>query len=355
MRSIAIITYLAFFVLGPTLAQDILIDFVNGPSEIDSWAPLIDTLEFYGATVHYVENESWVNLLEMDGVWIVCLNTYYDDATKSALQDFSRNGGRIIVYSTDGHWWTNDLIMDSEWRTTMELLDTMPIGPVSPETSRCIIPLPPLTDGVNSLLFSGWPYIVHCGEHAFPFVFIDSSCSQSCAAISYPFLHEDNCSSFIVLVLGAYGLHWGGCNPDLHFWLDAGRFNSNLLLCAAGVPGYELEPGAIPGGGNACAEIPEEYHCTRAPNPFTPNSDGINDYVQFEYPELFYRTADIFIYNIHNHEVKQINVPEGANAKTAARWLGDDNNGNPLPQGLYIYVIESGGEIVCEGTVVIAR
>jgi hypothetical protein len=58
---------------------------------------------------------------------------------------------------------------------------------------------------------------------------------------------------------------------------------------------------------------------------------------------------------MHGHEVRKINIPTGANAKAAAKWDGKDNNGNAVTQGLFIYTIESGGEVVCEGTITIAR
>ncbi len=53
--------------------------------------------------------------------------------------------------------------------------------------------------------------------------------------------------------------------------------------------------------------------------------------------------------------MKEFAVPISPEANDYARWRGLDKNNNPLPQGIYIYVIESNGEIVCEGTVIIAR
>jgi len=53
--------------------------------------------------------------------------------------------------------------------------------------------------------------------------------------------------------------------------------------------------------------------------------------------------------------VKRISVPTGGAAKVAARWDGTDEDGNPLPPGLYVYIITVRGELVCEGTVTLAR
>ena len=51
----------------------------------------------------------------------------------------------------------------------------------------------------------------------------------------------------------------------------------------------------------------------------------------------------------------KFSVTFGAKSKTEAVWDGTDRFGRPLPQGLYIYVIEVDGEVVCEGTITIAR
>jgi len=95
--------------------------------------------------------------------------------------------------------------------------------------------------------------------------------------------------------------------------------------------------------------------CQRMPNPFSPNYDNINDYVYFTFPNIFFEEATIYIYNLHNIKINEIHVPSGEIAKECARWSGLDTDGNPMPQGLYIYLIETSGEIVCEGTVTIAR
>jgi len=100
---------------------------------------------------------------------------------------------------------------------------------------------------------------------------------------------------------------------------------------------------------------PNIYGCGRIPNPFTPNDDGINDFCQFSFPEMELRDASIFIYDIHNSNIRTIDVPDGFGAKLDAQWNGKDDDGNSLPQGLYIWIIEANGEIICEGTVTIAR
>ncbi len=98
-----------------------------------------------------------------------------------------------------------------------------------------------------------------------------------------------------------------------------------------------------------------QTNCERIPNPFTPNGDGINDYVQFVYPEMYRLEGTISIYDIRNTKVKEIKAPPGSSSPIAARWDGTDSSGKPLPQGLYIYIIKTEKVVVCEGTVILTR
>jgi len=97
------------------------------------------------------------------------------------------------------------------------------------------------------------------------------------------------------------------------------------------------------------------FECDRRPNPFTPNGDGTNDFVQFAFSRMGYEAGTIYVYDLHGVEIWRTSIPIGGESKQNACWSGRDSNNNPLRQGLYIYLIESGGEIVCEGTVTIAR
>ncbi len=106
---------------------------------------------------------------------------------------------------------------------------------------------------------------------------------------------------------------------------------------------------------NFSIQYEQTFACIVCPNPFTPNNDGINDYAQFEFEGMEQNEGMIYIFDIHGHKVKSIDVPEGTNAKINARWYGRDKNDKPLPQGLYLFTIESDGETVCEGTITIAR
>jgi len=109
------------------------------------------------------------------------------------------------------------------------------------------------------------------------------------------------------------------------------------------------------GGEIVIPDCPCPHRCERFPNPITPNFDAINDFAQFEFDGIFVKPARIHIFDIHGHEIRTIDVPAGLSAKQHARWDGTDDGGNPVPEGVYIYTIEVTGEIVCEGTVTVAR
>ncbi|MCD6596015.1 FG-GAP repeat protein [bacterium] len=95
--------------------------------------------------------------------------------------------------------------------------------------------------------------------------------------------------------------------------------------------------------------------CRRIPNPFTPNLDGRNDFCQFAFPDMGDIDGTIYIFDNYGIEVKEIEIPAGSKAKELARWRGIDSKGKSVPQGVYTYIIEVGSDVVCEGTVTIAR
>ncbi len=101
--------------------------------------------------------------------------------------------------------------------------------------------------------------------------------------------------------------------------------------------------------------LPPIIGCARIPNPFTPNGDGINDLCYFSAPGFGYEEGTIYIYDLHGVLLRSIDVPAGFGWKGFAAWDGRDSTGNDVPEGLYLYIVEVGGEIVCEGTVALAR
>jgi len=95
--------------------------------------------------------------------------------------------------------------------------------------------------------------------------------------------------------------------------------------------------------------IEPETSCMAKPNPFTPNDDGINDFVFFDYPRSYIRPAEMKIFSLDNIEVFSDEI------QGVSSWDGIDNFGRPLRNGLYIYMIISDGRVVCNGTVLLLR
>lgn len=103
--------------------------------------------------------------------------------------------------------------------------------------------------------------------------------------------------------------------------------------------------------------IEPEVKCDASPKPITPNNDGHNDRVVFKYPNMFSEDAEIVIYDVQSREVyrKKITHSTFGGSGGTNVWDGTDSNGKLLPQGVYIYVITVNGDVVCNGTVAIAR
>ncbi len=105
--------------------------------------------------------------------------------------------------------------------------------------------------------------------------------------------------------------------------------------------------------------IEPDVDCIVFPNPFTPdNSPGVNDVAVFNYPFMFSEKAELVIYTVRNVEVyrAEINMVDKDIVEYGPRsWDGRGTDGKLLPEGLYIYLIIKEGEVVCNGTVVLAR
>ncbi len=103
--------------------------------------------------------------------------------------------------------------------------------------------------------------------------------------------------------------------------------------------------------------IEPTIQCYAQPNPFTPNLDGYNDRAIFGYPFMFSEPATIKIFTRRKellYEKEMEPIAEYTNADFRA-WDGRDNNGKEMPVGLYIYIIEQKGEVICQGTITLIR
>jgi len=334
---------LLFLQLALAFSQNVLFDDVNNCHPRERWSTLLETLSSNGATVHYVSEEGWSNLMSMNMLWIECPYENYSEERKLEIISFCRNSGKIVIgQAAESVEPINDLLLDSNWRSTMEIHFSQ-TEVIVVDYAVCFRRLSPLTDSIDYLEL-WFPAYISCGDNAYPFAFASPSCNKIAAAISYPFRDENNCNSFVLLVSGTHS--W---ETDVVNTADNLRFATNILLCAADIPGFEIEPCAIPSKTN-------DFHsCDRYPNPFTPNGDGINDYVQFGINGLRLWKGKITIMDMYGNRIKQIDVQVESCSENRARWDGTDSSGAPVPQGLYLYVIESDGEVICNGTITVAR
>jgi len=314
------------------------------------WYPFIDTLETNAVNVHYTSIEGWDNLNEMDMLWLCLFHVPdYDTLTYeqvTEIVEYVRNGGKLVVFFIDEQvHFINCLLMDPRWNTTMEVED---VGLYAGFRLCCVHTFSPFTDNVDSIKLS-LPTYIDCGENAFQIAAVDSACTTTVIAMSFPFLSEGNYSSFVFVITGAHYFAWAHCSQ---FIADNWRFGSNVLLSAAGCEGYEFDPCAFVD--SMLAPEPSSL-CSATPNPFTPNGDGINDEAEFTFPGLGEVPGTIKIFTLGNLRVRTIEVPTGAGAKQEAIWDGTDDTGEPLSQGIYIYTIRAEGRIKCSGTVTLAR
>jgi|GEM_PF-2634465 len=97
--------------------------------------------------------------------------------------------------------------------------------------------------------------------------------------------------------------------------------------------------------------------CIASPNPFTPDGDGVNDIVVFDYPRMFTLGGELSVFDIRNRPVfsKSLSPISDEGEVSGRSWDGRDNTGKPMPEGLYLYVIMQEGKVICNGTVVLAR
>lgn len=97
--------------------------------------------------------------------------------------------------------------------------------------------------------------------------------------------------------------------------------------------------------------IEPKTSCLSFPNPFTPNSDGINDVVMFDYPRSFSVSAELLIFDLRNNLI----VKKGIDKTRGAKWDGTTMFGEKATPGIYLYLIKNDSEVLCSGTIVLIR
>jgi len=87
------------------------------------------------------------------------------------------------------------------------------------------------------------------------------------------------------------------------------------------------------------------------PRIFTPNGDGKNEVVTFEYENINESSVVCWIYDIKGTVIRQLDIESWKDKFT---WDGKDENKNVAPSGIYIYQIEVEGQTI-NGTIVLAK
>jgi len=87
------------------------------------------------------------------------------------------------------------------------------------------------------------------------------------------------------------------------------------------------------------------------PNPFTPNNDGFNDQVEFDYAGLGLRNPSLQIFDANGIAIWS------SNGTTSGRfiWNGRNEHGREVIPGVYLYTLRDQGNNVASGYVVVAR
>lgn len=88
------------------------------------------------------------------------------------------------------------------------------------------------------------------------------------------------------------------------------------------------------------------------PRVFTPNGDGSNEVVTFKYENIYESSIVCWIYDIKGSVVRQLDIVESGEYRFT--WDGEDEQGNIVPSGIYIYQIEVEGQTI-NGTIVLAK
>ncbi len=87
------------------------------------------------------------------------------------------------------------------------------------------------------------------------------------------------------------------------------------------------------------------------PRIFTPNNDGLNDVVNFEYANPNEKGVVCRIFDIRGALVRQLDIGQ---TETSFAWDGKDEKGKVALSGVYIYQLEGEGKVV-NGTVILAK
>lgn len=88
-----------------------------------------------------------------------------------------------------------------------------------------------------------------------------------------------------------------------------------------------------------------------SPNPFTPNNDGFNDAVRFRTSEFGLSQPVLKVFSFEGYLIRTVDETRSGEL----RWDGLDDSDQEQPPGVYMYVVQEGGQTVASGHVTLAR
>ena len=279
VRKITFILTIAILTI-PAVSQKVLYDdrgdfhrtFRDRISGRDFWKHFTDSLRIRGIQIYYTSEVGWGMLDQMDVLWLVVPDSNYSVDKKEMIVDFCRKGGRVILF--DGlafmPYALNDLLLYPKWSPNVVYDTSNCARAIDDRQFTCYAAYGNL-DTINYIqyilnntiygdIFINCILPLKCGNNAIPFAYYND---YPVAAISFPFLSEGNCSSFVFVFTGTDVLEdlWIDGEPRLEPLDGTYRFFCDLFCIAAKVPGFEFNP---------CDFVDSVQECYSFPNPILP-------------------------------------------------------------------------------------
>lgn len=142
-----------------------------------------------------------------------------------------------------------------------------------------------------------------------------------------------------------------------------GFIGISLIICLTYVTGVTPAIAGSPSGdapGNGLAELrADDSHVAIllqsdgdgirvGPNPFTPNNNGFNDFVRFDFSAADAVTGyTVQLFDMNGKQVRSLS----SSGQTEILWDGTDTSGSVLKPGIYLYLIERNNSVVRRGSV----
>jgi len=232
------IFFIAAAVLGvrDILFEDQYVCFIEGEFEY-----FLDTIRTHGGNIHYASDGAWSSLDNMDAILLCEMHGSFPVERIPTIIQFSREGNPIYNICTARYLWE---LTDSVWgwNTGIEIGDSCVYNYI-----EYFFSFHPFTYGLELPDFDGLclqsPDSIKTGDNAYPFLFTDPDYSEIVGAISYPFIQEGNCVSYVFVLRGAHRWSYVIWPPEPE---DYRYLASYIAYIIADAPGWQLPPCAVP-------------------------------------------------------------------------------------------------------------